>query len=97
MNYRYGTFIPKGQKADAGSLAAKDQRIVNAFNKRGFKVTLMDRDNPKAPFDVRPFKGWLDQGRVVGKGQKGVKGLFHITQTDALPSAKPTKAKAKKA
>jgi hypothetical protein len=95
VNYKYGTFLPKGAKADAGSLAAKDQRIVNAFNKRGFKVTLMDRDNPKAPFDVRPFKGWLDQGRVVRKGQKGVKGLFHITQTDAIAPAKPVKAKKK--
>ena len=56
----------------------------------------MLRNDPKAPFDVRPFKGWLDQGRIVRKGQKGVRGLFHITQTDALPSAKPVKAKAAK-
>ena len=90
-------FLPKGAKAAPSDLAAKDQRIVNAFAKKGFKVTLMDRNDPKAPFDVRPFKGWLDNGRVVRKGQKGVKGLFHITQTDALPSAKPAKAKAKKA
>jgi hypothetical protein len=35
-------------------LAAKDQRIVNPFAKKGFKVTLMDRNDPKAPFDVNP-------------------------------------------
>jgi len=90
-------FLPKGSHAAPSDLAAMDQRIVNAFAKKGFKVTLMDRNDPKAPFDVRPFKGWLDQGRIVRKGQKGVRGLFHITQTDALPSAKPAKAKAKKA
>jgi hypothetical protein len=95
--YRYGTFLPKGSKADPASLAAKDARIVAAFSKRGFAVTLKNRANPDAPFDVRPFKGWLDQGRIVRKGQKGVKGLFHISQTDAIASAKPTKAKSKKA
>jgi hypothetical protein len=31
------------------------------------------------------------------KKRKFTKGLFHITQTDALPSAKPAKAKGKKA
>jgi len=89
-------FLPKGSHAAPVDLASKDARIVAAFARKGFKVTLMDRNDPKAPFDVRPFKGWLDQGRIVRKGQKGVKGLFHITQTDALPSAKPAKAKAKK-
>ena len=90
------SFLPKGSHAAPSDLAAKDQRIVNAFAKKGFKVTLMDRNDPKAPFDVRPFKGWLDQGRIVRKGQKGVKGLFHITQTDAIAPAKPAKTKAKK-
>jgi len=91
-------FLPKGGKMAASDLASKDARIISAFSKRGFKVTLKDRANPDAPYDVRPFKGWLDQGRIVRKGQKGVKGLFHITQTDPLPTAKPaTKAKAKKA
>jgi hypothetical protein len=86
-------FLPKGSKMAATDLASKDARIVAAFSKRGFKVTLMDRNDPAKPFDVRPFKGWLDQGRIVRKGQKGVKGLFHVDQTD--PIAKP-KAKAKK-
>jgi hypothetical protein len=95
-SYRYSTpFLPKGSHAAPSDLAAKDQRIVNAFAKRGFKVTLMDRNDPKAPFDVRPFKGWLDNGRVVRKGQKGVKGLFHVDQTDPLP-VKTGKAKPKK-
>ena len=87
-------FLPKGSHAAPSDLAAKDQRIVNAFAKRGFKVTLMDRNDPKAPFDVRPFKGWLDQGRVVRKGQRGVKGLFHISQTDLIAKPAP-KAKKK--
>jgi len=89
-------FLPKGAKADAATLAAKDEALRRRFLKRGFSVTLKDRSDPNKPYDVRPFKGWLDQGRIVRKGQKGVKGLFHITQTDALPSAKPAKTKAKK-
>jgi len=96
--YRYGTFLPKGSHADPDSLALKDQRILNAFLKRGFKDTVLrDRSNPDAPHNVKPFKLWLDAGRIVRKGQKGVRGLFHLTQTDPLPSAKPGKTKAKKA
>jgi hypothetical protein len=90
-------FLPKGAKAAPADLSAKDAQIVARFAKRGFQVTLKDRNDPNKPFDVRPFKGWLDQGRVVRKGQKSVLGLFHVSQTDALPSAKPAKGKAKKA
>jgi hypothetical protein len=84
-------FLPKGSKAAPSDLADKDRQIVAAF--RGFSVTLMDRNDPKLPYDVRPYKGWLDVGRVVRKGQRGVRGLFHLTQTDALPSATPPKGK----
>ena len=90
-------FLPKGEKAAPSDLAAKDQHLINTFHRKGFKdVVLMDRDDPTKPFDVRPFKGWLDQGRIVRKGQKGVRGLFHLTQTDPLPSAKTAKGKGKK-
>src|SRR5262249_19358054 len=85
-------FKAKGEKAQPSELADCDRQIAAAFARKGFKVTLMDRNDPAKPYDVRPFKGWLDQGRIVRKGQRGVKGLFHITQTDALPgkaSAKP--------
>jgi hypothetical protein len=72
--------------------AAKDASLLAAFRRKGFKdVVLMDRSNPAAPFNVKPFKAWLDAGRVVRKGQKGVRGLFHITQTDALPPKSPPK------
>jgi hypothetical protein len=86
------TFLPKGSHAAPSDLAAKDAALAAAFLRRGFKVTLKNRDNPDAPYDVKPFKAWLDEGRIVRKGQRGVKGLFHVTQTDALPgkaSAKP--------
>jgi hypothetical protein len=75
------------------NLASRDQQILNAFHRKGFKdVVLMDRSDKSKAFNVKPFKSWLDEGRVVRKGQKSVKGLFHITQTDALPvkaEAKP--------
>ena len=49
----------------------------------------MDRSNPKAEFNVKPFKGWLELGRQVRKGQKSIKGLFHVSQTDPIkPAAK---------
>jgi hypothetical protein len=32
----------------------------SVYAKRGFSVTLMNRADPSKPFDVRPFKGWLD-------------------------------------
>jgi len=98
-------FLPKGEKAAPSDLAAKDQHLINAFHRKGFKdVVLMDRTDPTKPFNVKPFKAWLTDGRIVRKGQKGVRGLFHITQTDALPTKaapkatpaqKPTKGKAK--
>jgi len=37
---------------------------------------------------VEKGTGWLAEGRVVRRGEKGVKGLFHISQTDPVP-AKP--------
>jgi hypothetical protein len=67
---------------------AKDRQLLNTFSRRGFKVTLMDRNDPTKPYDVRPYKGWLAEGRVVRRGEKGVRGLFHISQTDPIP-AKP--------
>jgi hypothetical protein len=39
---------------------------------------LMDRSNPKAEFNVKPFKGWLEAGRQVRKGEKSIKGRLLI-------------------
>jgi hypothetical protein len=80
-------FLPKGSHSAPSDLAAKDARIVAAFARRGFKVTLMDRN------DTRPYKGWLEVGRVVRKGQHGVRGLFHVTQTDMINPPTPSKGK----
>jgi hypothetical protein len=87
-------FLPKGTKAAPSDLASKDAALVNAFHRKGFRdVVLMDRTDPAKPFNVKPFKAWLDAGRVVRKGSKGIRGLFHVTQTDPITgkaSAKPT-------
>jgi hypothetical protein len=95
------TFLPKGSKAAPSDLASKDAALINAFHRKGFKdVELMDRNDPNKPFNVRPFKGWLNQGRIVRKGQRGIRGLFHESQTDPLPgkaSAKPTMTTERKA
>jgi hypothetical protein len=94
-SYRYSGFLPRGAKAAPSDLAAKDARILAAFKRRGFDAHLMDRNDPKVPYDCRPYRKWLEVGRVVRKGQRGVAGLFHVTQTDALPTATPPKGKGK--
>jgi hypothetical protein len=69
---------------------AKDRSIAAAFARKGFKpVILMDRNDPSKDFNIRPFKGWLALGRVVRRGQKSVKGLFHVDQTDLIDKTPP--------
>jgi hypothetical protein len=81
-------FLAKGQRVAPSDLASKDARIAAAFARRGFKdAVLKDRANPDKPYTVRPFQGWLAEGRIVRRGQKGVMGLFDITQTDPLPAS----------
>jgi hypothetical protein len=68
---------------------AKDRQLLNIFSRRGFKdVVPMDRADQSKPFNVKPYKAWINEGRVVRRGERGVRGLFHITQTDVIP-AKP--------
>lgn len=89
--------VKPAMQAQPSKFAAKDASILRTFKKRGIKdVVLMDRNDPTKPFNVRPFgkvaedgskSGWLGQGRIVKKGEKSVKGLFHISQTEVLPKA----------
>src|SRR5262249_20377643 len=74
------------------SLETKDRALVAGFKRRGIpvaEITLMDRNDPKKPYNVKPFKAWLTEGRMVRKGQYGIRGLFHISQTDVIAPAKP--------
>ena len=67
--------------------AAKDRQLVNTFARRGFKdVVLMDRSDKSKPYNIRPYKAWIELGRVVRRGERGVRGLFHIDQTDPIPA-----------
>jgi hypothetical protein len=78
----------KPAQTQAERLASKDKSLLSTFTRKGFKdVQLMDRTDPSKPFNVRPFKGWLDQGRLVRKGEHGVRGLFHVSQTDPVKAA----------
>jgi hypothetical protein len=64
---------------------ARDRQLLAAFHRRGFKDTvLMDRADKSKPYNIRPFKGWIELGRRVRRGEKGVKGLFHVDQTDLI-------------
>jgi hypothetical protein len=70
-------------------------KLLAGFKRKGFKdVILRDPTDPSKPHNVRPFKLWIENGRVVRKGEKSVQGLFHISQTDELPVNKPAAAKA---
>jgi hypothetical protein len=76
------------RKSKADLLSAKDKALVAGFSRKGFKdVVLMDRTDPTKPFNVRPFNGWISQGRIVRKGERGVQGLFHISQTEPVTAA----------
>lgn len=76
--------VSKPAVSRSDRLAAKDEAITRGFARKGIKVTLMDRADPSKEFDVRPFKGWYERGRVVRKGERGVRGLFHVSQTQPL-------------
>src|SRR6185369_9242340 len=80
----------------SASLAKKDQQILRGFKRLGIKdVVLMDRSDKTRSFNVKPFKAWFAEGRVVRKGQHGVKGLFHVSQTDPLDQAEKPVAQPK--
>jgi hypothetical protein len=82
---------PKATQADR--LAHKDRSLLSTFARRGFKdVVLLDRNDPTKPFNVKPFQAWIKEGRLVRKGEHGVRGLFHITQTEPVTKA-PAKPK----
>jgi hypothetical protein len=89
---------PVAQPVDR--LAAKDRALIAGLKRKGIpvdQIKLMDRANPKADYNVKPYRDWITAGRQVNKGQHGIRGLFHVSQTSPIaPKAKPSlKAKAK--
>jgi hypothetical protein len=55
----------------------------------------MDRSDRSKPFNIKPYQAWLQENRMVRKGEKSVRGLFHASQTDILKTAAKAAAKAK--
>ena len=81
--------------APVDTLAQKDRALIAGFKRKGIpvdQIKLMDRSNPKAEFNVKPFRLWLEQGRQVRRGEKSIKGLFHISQTDVVQPVKASPA-----
>lgn len=77
--------VSKGGK----DMTKKDAALKAQFTRRGIKdVSLMDRNDPKKDFNVKSYRLWLESGRQVRKGEKSVRGLFHITQTDPITETK---------
>lgn len=57
--------------------------ISRGFARRGIKITF---DQATGRFDnVKPYRLWALEGRQVRKGEHGVRGFFHISQTDVMP------------
>jgi hypothetical protein len=81
------------------SLEQKDKALVNGFRRKGIpldQIVLMDRTDRSKPYTIKPFKQWMAEGRMVRRGEHGVRGLFHVSQTDPVAKAKPApKGKAK--
>jgi hypothetical protein len=77
------TAAPKAPAISApDKLAQRHAAILRGFIKRGYK-------DAKLFTDIKPFKAWMAEGRIVKKGQKSIKGLFHRDQTDLItPPAK---------
>jgi len=95
----YGTVAKKKAYAPKNTVAVLEPKadrqmkrlalIGKGFERRGITVTF---DKNTGKFDnVKPYKVWVLEGRRVRRGEHGVQGLFHISQTDvdvapALPS-----------
>jgi len=105
MYSEFGAQAPKasnrrGRKSkatrQAESLADKDASLLRGFARKGIKgVVLMDRTDKSKEFNVRSYNGWQAVGRQVRKGEKSVRGLFHISQTDVIVA--PTQPQAETA
>jgi hypothetical protein len=68
--------------APVDKLAMRHAAILKGFQRKGFK-------DAKLFVDIKPFKSWMSEGKIVKKGQKSIKGLFHRDQTEVIkPPAK---------
>jgi len=88
---------PASVASPVDKLAQRDAAIRAGFKRRGIQdVVLMDRADKSKPFNVKPFRAWLEAGYQVRKGERSIKGLFHQSQCDPIAKAKPApKGKAK--
>ena len=64
--------------------------VAKAFNRKGIKNNDMKfkTDSNPTDYNIRTYKGWLTVGRIVKRGEHGVKGLFHISQTKEIVQPK---------
>ena len=75
-----------GVDAKTDRVLTRRASVARGFARKGIKVTVV---NETGRFDnVKPYKVWLSEGRIVMKGQHGVKGLFHVSQTDVYVAPK---------
>ncbi len=75
---KVGTFTEQPDKK-----LAYQSSVVKGLLAKGLKQTEIEL-NGTGTKGVQTYKGWLKLGRQVKKGQKGVKGCFHYSQTEAM-------------
>jgi hypothetical protein len=57
--------------------------VARGFNAKGIKNSeIVFRVDGSNAHNIRTYRGWQAEGRVVRKGQHGVRGMFHVSQTD---------------
>lgn len=70
-----------GETTQPDAKAQFEISVLKGFYARGFKATDLELRSSGTK-GVLTYKGWLKVGRQVKKGEKGVKGCFHYSQTE---------------
>jgi hypothetical protein len=72
---------------------AYEASVVRGFMAKGLKQHQIELRS-EGTNGVQTYKGWMKVGRQVMKGQRGVKGCFHYSQTEPMDVTKADLVKA---
>lgn len=93
-----GIQVPKGKRTAKKAVKSEPtlsrKEAYEAAVLKGMRRKLGQEADIQLRVNVLPFKKWLENGRVVRKGEKSVRGLFHISQTDVYVAPVATEATA---
>ena len=75
--------------------AAPRTRLSHTATRTADEQQIRGYESADAETRIRPYKGWMKLGRVVRRGERGVRGLFHVDQTDVIPAKQAPAPKGK--